>query len=285
MKKDHSLIIALYICFAMLLLFGCSREESQHESLIIKPEEEVLIFDIPEIDEEELSIHEDEEPETSRVSTGTVYFLEFPQLTGTYSGLGVNLAEINPANYEVINREVMEVMGMAPWYVAYLAGVRFYQEGNFQSSITEFNRAINLNSDFTNSYVYRGNAQRRMGNLARAIDDYNRALVLNNSYAEVYNYRGFVHAQRGDYHLAIDDYTQAIYHNNDYADAYFNRAHAHSIMGNWDLSIADYTQVIRLEPDNAIAYNRRGNAWFDRGDRENAALDYEAADSILNRFP
>ena len=284
LKLCKKIFLAPLLSFLLVfvLFLGCSGKEPLYEDPNLMAESDFFIdLDIPESDDEEQSVPIIEEPETLAASSGTGYILEFPQLSGSFTGPGVNFAELNPANYEVVNREAMEAMGMAPWYVAYLAGVRLYREGNFESSIIELNRAISLNSDYANAYVYRGNAQRTIGNLARAIDDYNHALEINNSYAEVYNYRGFAHAQRGDFHLAIADYTQAIYHSTDYADAYFNRAYAYAKLGNWDLSIHDYTQVIRLEPDNAIAYNLRGHAWFDRGDRANAARDYDTADSLL----
>ena len=193
---------------------------------------------------------------------------------------GVNIAELNPSNYQKINREAMEGMGMAPHYVAYLSGEKSYRDGDYDKAINEFSRAISIKADYADAYVLRGNARRRKGDFSRAIEDYNRALGLNSEYAEVYNYRGFVFAQRGDYSRAVADYTQAIRFKKDYADAYFNRAYAHGKLGAWDQAIADYTQVIRLEPGNAVAYNERGKAWSGKGDKAKAAADFETAQKL-----
>ena len=204
-------------------------------------------------------------------------------LTGPLPPNGVNMAELNPANYTKINKEVMEGMGMPAHYVAYLAGEKFYGEGNYDKAIAEFGRAISLKADYTGAYVYRGNARRRKGELNRALEDYNRALSLDSEYAEVYNYRGFVYSKRGDLRRAIEDYTQAIRRKADYADAYFNRAYAHSELGNWDEAIADYNQVIKLEPFNAVAYNQRGRAWHNKGDDSRATADFESAEKFARR--
>ena len=217
-----------------------------------------------------------------------VVFTYTPALfTGSVRGSrlpgAINFSELNPANYERINREAMEGMGMAPYYVAYLAGEKHYRDGNYSAAITEYSRAISLNSGYAPAYVSRGNSRRRGGDYDRAIEDYNRAITLNNSYADVYNYRGFAYAQKGDLNRAITDYTQAIRARPDYADAYFNRAYAHGKLENWDGAIADYTQVIRLEPSNSVAYNARGNAWKNKDNNDRAEADFMAAERLKRR--
>ena len=205
-----------------------------------------------------------------------------PLLVGNFReqlpSLGINLSELNPVNYEKVNREAMEGMGMAPYYVAYLSGEKFYKDGNFDTAITEYSRSISLKSDYTDAYVSRGNARRRKGEFDRAIEDYNRALNLEKNYAEVFNYRGFCYAQKGDFNRAISDYTQAIRQKPDLTDVYFNRAYAYGKQESWEKAIADYTQVIKAEPGNRIAYNERGNAWSKLGDTAKAQADYAAAE-------
>ena len=208
---------------------------------------------------------------------------DFSLLRSISGANGIQISELNPVNYQKINQEVMEGMGMAPNYVAFLSGEKLYREGNYDRAIAEYSRSISLKSDYAGAYVSRGNAQRRKGDYTRAIEDYTRALSLKRDYPEVYNYRGFVYTQQGDLNRAIADYTQAIRYKADYADAYFNRAHAYGKQGSWDLCIADYTQVIKLEPANAIAYNERGNAWSGKGDKARAGADYEAALKFMKR--
>lgn len=212
-----------------------------------------------------------------------------PLLTGDFiagnfprglPSLGINLRELDPANYGKIDREAMEGMGMAPYYVAFLSGEKFYKEGNYDKAIAEYSRAISLKADYAEAYVSRGNARRKKGEVDRAIEDYTRALSFKSDYAEVYNYRGFMYAQKGDLSRAIEDYTQAIRRRADYGDAYFNRAYAYGQQGNWDKAAADYTQLLKLEPSNAVAYGERGKAFDAMGEKEKAAADYAAAGKL-----
>jgi len=221
-------------------------------------------------------------------SRWVIFNYTVPYVAGNFSALysgrlpqgGINVSELNPANYQKVNREAMEGMGMAPYYVAFLGGEKFYRDGDYDKAIAEFNRCISLKADYADAYASRGNAYRKKGDVNRAIEDYSRAINLKSSFAEVYNYRGFLYAKRGEYKRAVEDYTQAIRYKVDYADAYFNRAHAHGELGNWDLSIADYTQVIKLEPKNWAAYNQRGKAWNSKGDRVKADEDYRMAERL-----
>ena len=225
--------------------------------------------------------------ELRRKASAWVIFTYTPALlNGDISRLpsfGINLSELNPANYEKVNREAMEGMGMAPYYVAYLAGEKLYKDGDYAKAISEYTRSISLKSDYADAWVSRGNARRRIGESGRAIEDYTRALSLNKGYAETYNYRGYVYAQTGDLARAIEDYTQAIRNKSGYTDAYFNRAYAYAKQGNYDLAIADYTQVIKAEPSNSTAYNERGNAWDRKGDKAKADADYAAAAKLNPR--
>jgi Flp pilus assembly protein TadD len=221
-------------------------------------------------------------------SRWVIFNYTVPYLAGNFSALysgrlpqgGINVSELNPANYQKVDREAMEGMGMAPYYVAFLGGEKFYRDGEYDKAIAEYSRCISLKADYAEAYASRGNAYRKKGDVSRAIEDYSRAIRLKSTFAEVYNYRGFLYAQGGDYRRAIEDYTQAIRYKGDYADAYFNRAHAHGELGNWDLSIADYTQVIKLEPRNWAAYNQRGKAWDNKGDRVKADEDYRMSERL-----
>ena len=271
--------------FIGICIIGCGAEKNQKTSI----EQETVTAIIPEDNGEfkqELPFVQDSfdgENTEGTTAAGLTYsgsFINTGRVIRPLPSNGVNAAELNPANYQKLNREVMEAMGMAPHYVAYLAGEKTYREGDYEAAISEYSRSISLKADYADAYVSRGNAQRRKGDLKKAIEDYDRALALKRDYTEVYNYRGFVYAKMGEIRRAIEDYTQAIRYKADYTDAYFNRAYAHAELGNWDMSIADYTQVIKLEPSNWVAYIQRGNAWYGKGDKTRAAEDYAAAEKL-----
>jgi Tfp pilus assembly protein PilF len=220
-------------------------------------------------------------------SSSWVNFSYTPDLLeGHFSRLpvfGVNIAELNPANYRKANTAALKAMEVPAWQIAFISGEDFYRKGRYNEAAAEYTRAVSIKNDYTAAYASRGNAYRKMGDAARAIDDYTRALRLKPDYAELYNYRGYLYSQSGEPGKAVNDYTQAIKYRANYADALFNRAGAYSKQGNWDLAIEDYTRVIRLEPDNAVAYTGRARAWQNKGSEANARADFEKAETLRKR--
>ena len=197
-------------------------------------------------------------------------------------GFRVFIDELSPSNYNRVDAPVLIEMGMEQHYVSLLEGNKFYEAGDYDRAIAEYNKAINLKSDYADAYAWRGNAYRRKGENSRAIDDYTMALRYKSNYPEVYNYRGYLYAQNSDYTRAIADYTQALRFRADYADALFNRAYAYGRSSDYQRAIDDLTRLIRLESNNAFAYNERGKAWQALGNYERAEADFAAADR-LNR--
>ena len=274
----------IFLVLIVFLIIGCAAKKEQKTGI----PQETITATLPEDNEgssPELPMAQDslDEEKIETANSGgisrSISYINTSRLLSLPPN-GVYVAELNPANYQKINQNSMEAMGMAPYYVAFLAGEKLYRDGDYDMAISEYSRTISLKSDYADAFASRGNAQRRKGDVNKAIEDYSRALALKRDYTEIYNYRGFMYANRGDLRRAIDDYTQAIRYKPDYTDAYFNRAHAHAKLGNWDLSIADYTQVIKLEPANWVAYHQRGNAWYSKGDKSKAADDYDSAERL-----
>jgi tetratricopeptide (TPR) repeat protein len=206
--------------------------------------------------------------------------LDARSFSGTLPAFGVNIAELNPSGYRNIDQNVLTSMGMEQYRVSFLAGEKYYQNGDYDRAITEYNRSISLKTNYADAYIARGSAYRKKGSSLRAIEDYTKALEYGGIRAEVYNYRGYAYAERGEIEKAISDFSQALRLSRDYADAYINRAHAYYEKGDFDRAIDDYSHVIQLEPRNASAWNRRGSAWYRKGENENAVSDFSRAIGI-----
>jgi tetratricopeptide (TPR) repeat protein len=230
------------------------------------------------------SFQESRQVELANNSSAAISFSYRPSLgassfSGRLPSFGVNIGELNPSNYRKIDQNVLSSMGMEQHRVSFLAGEKFYQAGDYNRAITEFNRAIALKNDYADAYTGRGNAYRKKGDALRAIDDYSTALKHADSRAELYNYRGYAYSEHGEPEKAIADFSQAIRLGRDYTDAYINRGHAHYERGSYELAIEDYNQVIRIEPRNAAAWNWRGSAWY-RKDGQKALADFSQAITI-----
>ena len=222
-------------------------------------------------------------------NSASVSFNYRPSLSaGSFSGrlpaFGVNIAELNPASYKKVDQNVLSAMGMEQYRISFLAGEKFYRDGEYDRAITEYNRALGLKRDFADAYTGRGNAYRKRGNTSRAIEDYSSALGYGGQKAEVYNYRGYAYSESGEIDKAIADFTRALALKANYTDAIVNRAYAYYEKADYKRAIEDYSQVIRLEPRNAAAWNRRGSAYYRTGEEDRAIEDFTQALAIDNNY-
>ena len=85
-----------------------------------------------------------------------------------------------------------------------------YEKGEYQGSLADLDRAIQLNPNFANAYKSRGTLKERLQDTQGALADYNRAIQLDPSYAIAYAWRDIIKYTRlNDRAGAIADMQQA----------------------------------------------------------------------------
>ena len=89
-------------------------------------------------------------------------------------------------------------------------GVASRQQGDFQTAITSFGKAISLNREHVEAWYHRALTWGHMGEFERAINDFNRAISLDREFADAYNGRGYAFFCLGDDPKAIADFEQAM---------------------------------------------------------------------------
>jgi lipoprotein NlpI len=159
----------------------------------------------------------------------------------------------------------------------YSRGLAYYDKGDDDRAIAEYNEAIRLDPKFAYAYSNRGLAYDHKGDLERASPDYNEAIRLDPKYAQAYFNRGNAYYQKGDDDRAIADYNEAIRLTPKYAYAYNNRGTAYDHKGDPDRAIADYNEAIRLDPKFAQAHSNRGLAYYQKGELDRAIANYSEA--------
>ena len=82
------------------------------------------------------------------------------------------------------------------------------------------------------AYYNRGLAKSDLENNEEAIKDYDKAIELNPNYSDAYNNRGVAKKNSGKYEEAIKDYNKAIELNPNNSDAYFNMVLAKQLLAN-----------------------------------------------------
>ena len=156
-------------------------------------------------------------------------------------------------------------------------GLTYDHKGDLERASPDYDEAIRLDPKYAQALFNRGNAYYQKGDDDRAIADYNEAIRLSPKFAYAYNNRGTAFDHKGDDDRAIADFNEAIRLDPKFAQAYSNRGLANYQRGDFDRAIADYGEAIRLDPKYAYAYNNRGNAYYHKGDENRAIADYSEA--------
>ncbi len=125
----------------------------------------------------------------------------------------------------------------------FLQGLKMIEEENHKKALELFNKSLELKSDASYVYKFRGEALLNNNMVDKAIEDFNKAIEM------------------GDDDLAI----------------FFNRAIAYALMNQFDNSIRDINFFIENNPEDAIGYEQRAIIWEKLGDREKAAQDKRMA--------
>ena len=175
----QSVIIVFLLC---VIIFSCRGKPVEH------PEEQIVIEElVPEETEttpEQQIVQTPEENSAARVSH------QVQRPLSSMSGLNriqgrVSASEINPANYNNPDPEILKQMGVDQYLVSYFTGERFYRNADYDRALGEYTISINNNKDFIESFISRGNTYMKKREYRRAIEDFSQAIRLNGSRAEL----------------------------------------------------------------------------------------------------
>ncbi|MEM8777542.1 MAG: tetratricopeptide repeat protein [Cyanobacteria bacterium P01_G01_bin.49] len=163
---------------------------------------------------------------------------------------------------------------------------RSYQRFNWQDydgTIADATRAIELQPNLSNGYLFRANARLIGGfNIQAALQDANSAIKLDPDYPLFYQVRGTILTRMGDYQNAIADFDKVLQNSaqlqpENLINTYQLRGTVYSQLKEWDKALADATKVIELEPDNAEHYFNRGFINYFAEDQSQAIADLSEA--------
>jgi len=123
------------------------------------------------------------------------------------------------------------------------------------------------------------------GDNEKAIAEFNKALEMDPNYAWAYVGRGIVYSSLKEPERAIADITRGLEKVGDGADstfveidkAYMSRGEAYFTLKMFDEAIEDYKIAIDLNPDFYVPYGMCGMAYQEKGDYDNAIAFYNGA--------
>src|SRR5262244_1954782 len=206
--------------------------------------------------------------------------------SGQLSGKGLAFAFYKRANgyyergqYDRAIEDYNHVIGLNPNHANAFSnrGATYARKGEYDRAIESYDEAIRLNPKHAAALYGRGNAYRRKGDYDRAIENYDEALRLNPRNANAFSNRGVAYGRKGDYDRAIENYDEALRLNPKYANALYNRGNAYRHKGDYNRAIENYDEAIELNPKHVDAFSNRGLVRFYQGQFAAAVPDFSRA--------
>lgn len=145
-------------------------------------------------------------------------------------------------------------------------GLRLYEASRRAEAIPFFDRALAIDAQRKEAWLYRGRAYGETKNDGEAFRSYERALRLDPCYAEAYFQRGRTYLWEGKPEQAIREYSSAIRCDSKVSKYYLHRAGVHHQSFTPDMladqihfkaARSDYAEAIRLDPKNWNAFASR----------------------------
>ncbi|MFH0736960.1 MAG: AAA family ATPase [Candidatus Micrarchaeota archaeon] len=157
----------------------------------------------------------------------------------------------------------------------YQAGNDFYEKGDYDRAIENYNMAILLNPVFSEAYFNRALSYYQLKNFDKSVADYTKSMELDPQNPIIFNNRGDAFYRKQDFQSAIKDYDKAIQLNPNYLKAFYNRGLSYASVEEYEKAVEDFSKVVKIKPDFAEAYHLRGLAYEYAGTMSSAVADYE----------
>lgn len=149
-------------------------------------------------------------------------------------------------------------------------------KGQMESAQADYTRAVEIDPKFAKAWFGRGMLRTYNNDPEGALADYTKAVEADPQYALAWFNRGLLRVNRKDYDGAIADYSKAIAIKAD-ADGYVGRGNAYASKGDHDRAIADYAKAIELKPGSSSAYVYKGDSEMKKGDPIAAMMTFSKA--------
>jgi tetratricopeptide (TPR) repeat protein len=172
----------------------------------------------------------------------------------------------------------------------YSLGCVKYDLGDFNGAFLDFNSIIqnylykrnniSLPNHVYKSFLMRALVYEALGNNMKAIKDYSIIISIKPSAENYYN-RGKILMEMKLYQQAHTDFDKSLSLNKNNAYAYFYRGASRLFLGKFLKAISDLSEAVKFDPMDFDAYLGLAIAYNNLNDPNNARLNFEKANAIL----
>lgn len=143
-----------------------------------------------------------------------------------------------------------------------LKGLSFYENKDFLSALSEYNKAVEIQPDFAEAYYHRGRAYTELNDYPSAIREYTKTIELNPNHEKAYINRGFIYNETKEYSKAINDFEHGVAINPNSVIGYYNMGIAYYSLGNKQKTAESFQMAARLgDTDSQDWLKSNGYSW------------------------
>ena len=125
-------------------------------------------------------------------------------------------------------------------------GVCYYNKKNIDEAINNYNKAIELNPNFTEAYFNKGICLSNQQKKEEAIEVFNKAIEIVNNDAELYLNRGYCYFSLKNFRKALKDFNKAIELRPNFSEAYCRKAACYQEMKKEQEALLEYKHAIKI---------------------------------------
>ncbi len=161
----------------------------------------------------------------------------------------------------------------------YNQGISAFNQKNYEQAINKFTRALSLDPNHADAYVWRSDAYIQLSQYQQAIEDCTQIISIDPDNIPAYVRRGFARLSLEEYQQSLEDSNRAISlisltfnqtHTNSWlSQAYAQQGDAHQALGNSNEAIENYQKSLDIVPNDDLrakldALNNAKNHLFDQ---------------------
>jgi len=155
------------------------------------------------------------------------------------------------------------------------------QSKQHEEALLNYDKAIELDPQDSETYLWRALAKRALGQNNDAIDDLDKMVKINSS-PHAFEMQGKTLSHMKEDRKAIAAFDKVIELNPDHPSCYIQRAIGKLNLRQYQEAINDLDQHQQIEPDDFYAYRLRGKVNEDLGNLDAAKRDFQKALTVLS---